>query len=235
MSRITRLTPRLGRVWRAALWLGVTPVLVIALYLLAAVLGGLVPGAHAAIEGGADVRIGLAKGPIHYDFLLPATPETRARFAFAENAGVPVFHPDAAWLIVGWGGRAFYTSVGTYHDISARAVWLGVTGDRSVMHLDAVGQIGSPPGVSYIWLSAAQYSALIDAIIGSFALETGQPVLLPDLGQNDTDAFYAGRGGFNILHTCNVWVGDMLRKAGVAFGGWTPTTWAVRLSLWRLG
>lgn len=56
---------------------------------------------------------------MHTDILFPMTSETRARFGFAEAAGVPVNHPDAQLLILGWGSAAFYTTAGTYADIAA--------------------------------------------------------------------------------------------------------------------
>ena len=36
------------------------------------------------------------------------------------------------------------------------------------------------------------------------------------------DAFYAARGHYSALRTCNGWVGDALRFAGVRVGAWTP-------------
>ena len=77
-------------------------------YLVFGLFGGLVPGAVANVHGGPVVEIGLARGPIHYDFLLPLTDDIRQRFAFAEAAGVPISHPKAKWVVVGWGARQFY-------------------------------------------------------------------------------------------------------------------------------
>ena len=51
----------------------------VAAYLLAATLGALVPGATGSVEPstpGDPVDIRLVAGPIHYDMLLPLTPET---------------------------------------------------------------------------------------------------------------------------------------------------------------
>ena len=67
----------LRRLWRGTLLL-LLPVL---LYLGAAVGGALLPGSTGqATPDGDDARIDvvMVAGPIHYDFLLPLTPETRA-------------------------------------------------------------------------------------------------------------------------------------------------------------
>ena len=64
----------------------------------------------------ATIEIGLIAGPIHYDLLLPLTPEIRSRFAFANKDGVGVDNPRAGWLFAGWGAREFYRAVGAYSD-----------------------------------------------------------------------------------------------------------------------
>ncbi len=208
----------------------------ITLYLAAAVAGALIPGPRAAIDGAPEIEIALAEGPIHYDFLLPLTPEVRSRFGFAEQAGVAVADPDARWLVVGWGAREFYTSVGSYGDVSAAALFWGVVGDASVMRLGAVGEIGNPEAVATLRLSRPQFEALLAALDAGFRRDaTGAPIVLDGVHLGANDGFYEGTGGFHLGRTCNVWVSEVLRAAGLRFGIWTPTPYAVRLSLWRFG
>ena len=56
-----------------------------------------------------------------------------------------------------------------------------------------------------------------------------RPCAGPALGL--TDAFFAAKGQFNAVYTCNAWVGRQLRAAGLPLGIWTPTTEALSLSL----
>ena len=44
------------------------------LYLVAGLFGAMLPGVHVPAQGTPTERIGLLRGPIHYDFLLPLTP-----------------------------------------------------------------------------------------------------------------------------------------------------------------
>lgn len=213
----------------AGLTLGL-PVLAVMLYLLAALAGGLLPGPVARIDGagGPPVRIGLIAGPLHYDALLPLTPDLRARLAFAAAAGVPVDHPGAAWLLVGWGSRAFYTTAGTYADIAPGAVWTALTGDRAVMRLDVTGPIApDAPGIDWLDLAPAQATALTGALLRAIT----DPTPIPGAGFTATDAFFPAEGRFHLFRTCNVWLGERLRQAGVPMGIWTPTTFSLRLSL----
>ncbi|KMW58311.1 hypothetical protein AIOL_003283 [Candidatus Rhodobacter oscarellae] len=199
-----------------------------AAYLMAAVLGALVPGPSDEQPDGGAVQVLFLAGPIHYDILLPATAQTREALGFAEPAGVPITHPAVEWVLVGWGAERFYTTTGTYLDVNAGAIWRGVTGDRAVLRLDVLGALPQDHGLSGIVLSSAEYSALVARI----AAESDTSAALDHPGFTETDAFFAARGPFHLFRTCNVWVGEVLRASGARFGAWTPTPYSVRLSLW---
>ncbi len=162
---------------------------------------------------------------------MPLTPDLRARLAFAEPAGVPVRHPGAEWLIFGWGSRAFYTTAGTYADITPGPVFTAATGDAAVIRLDVAGPLSPHPNLRYLDLSEPQYLALIAGLLQAFAAETA----LDHPGFTGTDAFFPAKGRFHLFRTCNVWVGQTLRASGIPFGIWTPANWSVSLSLdWHL-
>ena len=196
------------------------------LYFLASLAGAVIPGANPQIDGGAVTRIGLLRGPIHYDLVLPLTPDLRARFAFAADDGVPVLHPNAQYLVVGWGAKGFYTTTGSYADLNLPAIWSAVTGDDAVLHLDVAGDLTHMPGLHWLTLSHTQQAALTAAITTTFASTTALPIR----PFGPTDAFYPAHGQFNLFHTCNDWLGETLRAAGLRFGIWTPTPQSVTLS-----
>jgi uncharacterized protein (TIGR02117 family) len=203
------------------------------LFLLAALIGGAVQGPSADLPQGADQYVGLVRGPIHYDLLLPMTPDMRAHFGFALAAGVPLDNPNVEWLVLGWGARAFYTSTAALADMKASAVWRGITGDGSVMHLDVAGNLRGVEAIEFLPLSSAQMTVLLATIDANFQRDqAGQPIALSNRF-SDHDAFFAARERFNIFYTCNAWIGSTLRAAGVPFGIWTPTPQAVEISLKR--
>lgn len=200
-------------------------------YLAASLILPLIPGPGPDLSGPLTRQIGLLQGPIHTDILFPLTPETRSRFAFAAAAGVPVNHPDAQWLVFGWGSAAFYTTAGTYADITASAVLTAATGDDAVIRLDVLGPLPELENLRFLRLSKAQFQALLARTSAAFVGD--QP--LTRSGFTGTDAFFPARGHFSALRTCNVWLGEALRASGIPFGLWTPTNWSVTLSLdWHL-
>lgn len=199
------------------------------LYLLASLLLPLIPGPGPDLSGPQTRAIGLLQGPIHTDILLPLGPETRSRFAFAEAAGVPLNHPDAEWLVFGWGSAAFYTTAGTYADITASAVLTAATGDGAVIRLDALGALPPLENLRFLQLSEAQFQALLTQTAANFVRQTR----LDHPGFTGTDAFFPAQGHFSLFRTCNVWLGETFRASGIPFGLWTPANWSVTLSLNR--
>jgi uncharacterized protein (TIGR02117 family) len=190
-----------------------------------------IPGPGQDLSGPPTRQIGLLQGPIHTDILFPLTPDARARFAFAASAGVPVTHPEADWLILGWGSAAFYTTAGTYADITAGAVLTAATGDNAVIRLDVTGPLPPLDNLRFLNLSEAQFQALLTQSLAAFAGET--PLDHP--GFTGLDAFFPAKGTFHAFRTCNVWLGETLRASGIPFGLWTPANWSVTLSLdWHL-
>ncbi len=185
-------------------------------------MGGAIKTGDTAIG---DIRIGLLPGPIHTDLLLPVTDDVRARLAFLVNGRMDIEDPGVAWVVVGWGARDFYTTTGDYTDLRPRPVWRAITGDASVMRVFLAGEITEDAGITWIDVDAQQFATLLTEVRAGFA--GADPAPLDHPGLNGQDTFYPGTGRFNLFRTCNVWVGDVLRKAGLRVGIWTPFTWSL--------
>lgn len=201
--------------------------LIVTAYLAAALLGAMIPGQRASLAPGDQVEVFLVRSPIHYDFLIPLTPEIQARFGWTSASGLDPYHPGAEWLVIGWGGHTFYTQTRTYRDTSALAVWRGITGDGSVLRIALAGPRDPDWPTVRLTLSQAQLNALLTEIESSLQDGTNTAAIP---GYSEFDRFFAAKGRFHIFRTCNVWVGQTLRAAGVSFGVWTPTPYAVTLA-----
>lgn len=204
------------------LW-AVLPVLV---FLLAAAVGAILPNGQASVKN-ADKTIYLVAGPIHYDVLIPITPQTQSNFAFLTDAGTHIDHPKAKWLVVGWGASEFYTQAGRYKDVSARAIWRGITGDDAVLRFDVVGEIALHPNLHAISVTPKQLATLQQEILQDLQSRDH----LVGKGLTATDAFYPAKGRFHLFNTCNVWIGKLLSRAELPFGRWTPLPFSVTVSL----
>lgn len=171
----------------------------------------------------------LINGPIHYDILLPVH-VVRHNMPWLARHGIALDHPDVHWVLFGWGARDFYTSTGSYADVSPRAIWRGITGDSAVMRVSVAGALGGTwPAVE---ADADQLARMLDGITDSFA-QGAATAALDHPGFSEFDRFFPGKGQFHLFNTCNVWIGDMMRRARIRFGAWTPTPYAVTLATHR--
>lgn len=223
-----------SRLLRAIAWLLAALVAAIGVYLGGTLVGAVVPATPTmAVAASSDrgASIVLLTSLLHADFAIPVDDRLKRRFAFLGEQGVPLEHPGLRYLVFGWGARGFYIGTPTLADISAGPALKAVFGDRSVMHVAPAGEVRDLPGAIGVDLPAGGMERLLAFIEESFARRDGAPLPIPGSGYGIGDAFYEGRGRFDILRPCNIWVAQGLRRAGLGTGAWTPTTHSLRLGL----
>jgi len=201
-----------------------------ALYLLAAVVGSLVPVNRDWDEPEQGITIYLADNGIHADIVMPV----RAQGLDWEPL-VPKHHfagpdPHARWVAFGSGEERVYLETPRWRDIKPRTIWSALTGGRRVMHVE---RVSNPGYADYaIRLRPEEYRRLWAVIRADFELDAnGRPVRVNHPGYGRSDAFYWSSGRrFSALSTCNSWVADKLRLAGVKTSAWPPFAQGL---LWR--
>jgi uncharacterized protein (TIGR02117 family) len=203
---------------------------------LAGALGTLTPRPFfpsAEAEGAAATRrILVLTNPIHTDIAIPIDAAIREKFAFLEEAGIPAGHPDARWLIFGWGGRAFYLETPTWSELKPLPVLKALTLDRSVMHIDVTGEIAEPhPAVTGFDVGETEYDRLLEFIAGSFERREGSPIVIEGAEYGPDDRFFEAKGYFNAFLGCNTWTAKGLREAGLRTGWWNPLPATLAFSL----
>lgn len=184
------------------------------------------------IDAAQTRRILVLSNPIHTDIAIPLDDETRVTYAFLEASGIPVGDLAAKWLVIGWGGRAFYLETPTWADLKPMPVFRALTIDRSVMHVDVAGPIDeSHPAIRIFDLRSAEFSNLSQFIQASFLRDDGKVVMIADAGYGEYDQFFEARGKFNALVGCNTWTAEALRIAGLRTGWWNVLPQTLGLSL----
>lgn len=175
-------------------------------------------------------RILVLSNPIHTDIAVKLDPDIIAAFGFLEEAGIQLHHPDARWLIFGWGGRAFYLETPTWADLKPMPVLRALTRDQSVMHVDLAGAIDeSQTWVTPVTIGDEKLRSMLDFISDSFARSNGEVTAVGNYGE--FDRFFEAKGGFNALFGCNTWTAQALRTADVKTGLWNPLPQSLALSL----
>ncbi len=215
MARRRRRKGRLVR--RLALALAAIP----ALYLLAALVGSLVPVNRAWQEPEQGVTIFIANNGVHGDIIMPAVAEGLDWRPFVPKSDFPFPDPQAAWVAFGSGEERVYLETPRWRDITPRTIWSALTGGKRVMHVEWVDDPAYADRA--IRLRPAEYRRLWAAIRADFQLDAGgKPRLIDHPGYGGADAFYWATGKFHALKTCNTWAAGRLRVAGVETSLWPP-------------
>ena len=190
-------------------------------YLLAALLGSLVPVNSDWREPGKGVTIYLANNGVHADIILPARAQGLDWTPFAPKTDFAAPDPEAGWVAFGSGEERVYLETPTWWDITPRTIWSALTGGKRVMHVEWVSNPRSHADRA-IRLRPEEYRRLWAAIRADFQLVEGRPLRLDHPGYGRSDAFYRATGRFNALKTCNTWAAGRLRVAGVKTSVWPP-------------
>ena len=191
------------------------------LYLLAAVVGALIPVNRGWQEPDQGITIYLADNGVHADLVLPAEMQGldwRPLVPKTDMANVPA---GAQWIAFGAGERRVYLETPTWGDLSLKTAAIALTGGERVMHVDWVRD--PTYAARAIRLTPEQYRRLWASIRSEFTLDrNGRPIRIDHPGYGPTDAFYHGLGRANAINTCNQWAADRLRVAGVKAPLWSP-------------
>lgn len=209
---------------RTGRWVGrlLTALLALpALYLVAALIGSLVPVNRGWTEPAEGTTIYLADNGIHVDIIMPVRAQGvdwAPLFPARDFAATPA---NARWIAFGSGEARVYLDTPTWWDITPRTLSSALLGGARVMHVDYV------PDPSYavrqIRLRPKEYRRLWAAIRASFVLDArGRPIRIDHPGYGPADAFYRATGRANAVRTCNAIAADWLRLAGVETGAWPP-------------
>jgi uncharacterized protein (TIGR02117 family) len=203
------------------------------LYGLAAALLGALPANGDRIEPASGVRIYVVSNGAHTDLMLPreaAGVDWRLEFPIGDFRAAA---PDAPYIGFGWGDRDFYMATRSWADVSPGLVWRALTGDGPTA-LKVGNYLEPTPGdqIATQLVTEPEYHRLVAYIRRTLVRRgDGSPLLYPGSGYGDHDAFYAANGRYSALKTCNEWVAEGLREAGLKAPVWSPLAFPI---LWRL-
>ena len=206
------------RTWRgAALALAAIP----AVYLIAALAGGLIPVNRGWVEPDRGITIYIADNGIHADPVLPVEAAGLDWAPLLPRSDVTDPPAGARYIAFGAGERRVYLDTPTWADLTPRTAWAAITGGDQVMHVE---HVADPTWrARELRVSPEQYRRLWAAVRASFALDSrGRPTRIDHPGYGPADAFYDGVGRASAINTCNQWVATRLRLAGVAAPLWSP-------------
>ncbi|QNE30684.1 TIGR02117 family protein [Sphingomonas sp. NBWT7] len=188
-------------------------------YPLAALIGGSMPSNAKWRAPERGITLFLETNGVHTGIIMPkvaAGVDWRQVFPARDIADPRYGAYD--YVSIGWGERAFYLETPTWADLRPSTVIAAALGsDRTLIHVDHLPRPARDGSVRRLVVTPAQYRRLAGYVRASL-VEGGER----RHGYFVYDAFYAARGGYDAVNTCNAWVGNALRFAGIRVGAWTP-------------
>jgi uncharacterized protein (TIGR02117 family) len=200
--------------------------LIIGLAFLTGEIGGLI-GTNREWRAPDDgVTIYVETNGFHTGFVLPAQAEGIDWHAVFPPTDVSDmrYHATGATdhVAISWGERDFYLGTPEWRDIDPATMLRAATGsDATLIHVYHMRRPAEGRHARRLVISHDAYRRLSARLMQSVSVPEGGP-LQPIAGYGGDDAFYAGRGRYSLVNSCNVWTGDHLRSIGVRIGAWTP-------------
>ncbi|AKH41324.1 uncharacterized protein (TIGR02117 family) [Altererythrobacter atlanticus] len=194
-------------------------VLALVLFALAGWIGSSIPRNAGWQEPDRGVTVMVESNGIHTAIIMPLLTKEkdwRRDFPVADIADRdrPYTH-----VSVSWGEHDVFLETPTWWDLSpitvARIIGLGGEG---VLHVAHYVRPAPSDHARPVRLTRAEYRRLVAAIEGT--IPPRPRVIHP--GYGGQDVFYDTHGRYTPTNTCNQWTSDMLARAGMRMGWWTP-------------
>jgi uncharacterized protein (TIGR02117 family) len=229
---------RINSIWTALRALLGWPVLMVGLYFMAAVVGSLIPVNGGWREPKDGITIYLHDNGIHTSIIIPCADVGARDNCLFPTEHLPNPNYPTRWQMIGWGDREFYLKTPTWGDLDLSVAITAFKGSgHTLVHVDHLERLPQN-GIRAVRVSAAAFLRIVSDIMAETLVETDitRYAFKAIKGYGNHDVFYSGRrvkrANYSALYTCNNWISDLLAKAGVKTGYWTPLPFGV---MWWYG
>ena len=180
-----------------------------------------------------DYQICIANTGIHSNILVPTENDAYnwRNYLSIDKIGIDAIN-DYKYLSFGWGDQDFYMTISSISDFDFYTIFKAVfLPTSSVMYVRGYQSLPQNIEVKCIYTDKANYLQLTKFIEASFKLDRNHRKIRIGNGNTSTAGFYAAKGNYSILKTCNAWTGDALRKADINTPLWDSLSFAIMFHL----
>jgi len=202
--------------WKAIKTILFTIVNLLLLYILGAIIFSLLGTHPPAKQCFPENEIYISTNGVHLDIIFPTN---EINYTLRNQLEI---NPNTKFVSFGWGDKQFYIQTPEWKDLTVPVAFKALfLKSETAMHVTRYSQ--SYPHWNKITLCPEQLKKLNEYIVQSFARNSAgnvEKVPVPGYGYNDT--FYDANGSFSLFRTCNIWVNNALKKAGIRTAIWSP-------------
>lgn len=193
------------------------------LYLSIAIICSAIPVNSAQPETG-EITIYLRSNGTHTDFVFPVKNEVMDWQQLSKPEHTLSKRSDFKYVSYGWGDLEFYQQTPEWSDlrfpVAFQAVFLR---KQSALHVEFLDDLYYQRSIISLKITREQYTRLAKFISQSFQRDlSGNITPVKELHYGPNDAFYPATRSLNLFYTCNSWVNEGLKKAGLPACLWTP-------------
>jgi uncharacterized protein (TIGR02117 family) len=203
------------------------PLLALGLYMVAALIGSLMPVNSKWQNSQHGYEVYLHDNGIHLSIIVPRKQHLNNLEGVFPSAHLPGNQRAGEYLMFGWGDRDFYLNTPTWRDLSSRHALNAFVGSgETLLHVDHLEAL--PNSVTKLTVEHEAFQTILSEIVLTVNANASAPTPAPIKGYGSSDVFYPARGAdYSALYTCNNWVSDILAKARIRTGRWTPLPFGV--------
>ena len=130
--------------------------------------------------------------------------------------------PGTKYIAFGWGDKQFYINTPEWKDLTFKTAFKALfLKSETAMHVTCY--FNKHSSWRTIQICESQLEILTSYVSDSFQkTEKGLFKKIDVPGYYETDFFYHAKGSFSLFKTCNVWVNQALKQAGVPTSIWSP-------------
>ncbi len=171
-----------------------------------------------------EVTIYIKTNGVHTDLVVPVRNEQMDWSKEIKFSNTKLKDTSMNFLGMGWGDKGFYLETPNWSDLKFSVAFNAAFAlSTTAIHATFFKTMTENDSCIKLNLSRKQYARLVDYISESFQKDSAGHFIYinTDANYGNLDAFYEANGSYSMLHTCNSWANDGLKKCGQKACVWT--------------
>jgi uncharacterized protein (TIGR02117 family) len=168
------------------------------------------------------VEIYIKTNGVHTDIVLPLRNGVRDWSTFVNAGETRSKSTDFNHVAFGWGDKGFYLETSSWSDLKFKTAFNACFSlGTCAMHVNFFTGVEESKNCKRILINEENYKILCRYVERSFLKQDESLNLIKGRSYGANDLFYDAEGSYSMFYTCNSWVNEGLKEAGIKSCLWT--------------